>query len=106
MINKDPNHKHQYDAAGRQLCCTQEEKIYAQAGAKELLQKGHSHDDGHNHDGHDHDHDGDDHDHDDGLHRTVRGTASIVSCPLGSAPIEEPRNRRSTFRSSDAAGWG
>ena len=56
MINKDPNHKHQYDAAGRQLCCTQEEKIYAQAGAKELLQKGHSHDDGHNHDGHDHDH--------------------------------------------------
>lgn len=57
MINKDPNHKHQYDAAGRQLCCTQEEKIYTQAGAKELLQKGHSHDDGHNHDGHDHDHD-------------------------------------------------
>lgn len=56
MINKDPNHKHQYDAAGRQLCCTQEEKIYTQAGAKELLQKGHSHDDGHNHDGHDHDH--------------------------------------------------
>jgi Cd2+/Zn2+-exporting ATPase len=56
MINKDSNHKHQYDAAGRQLCCTQEEKIYTQAGAKELLQKGHSHDDGHNHDGHDHNH--------------------------------------------------
>ncbi|MCC6308960.1 MAG: Zinc-transporting ATPase [Bacteroidetes bacterium ADurb.BinA245] len=56
MVHEDPNHKHQYDAAGRQLCCTQEEKIYTQAGAKELLQKGHSHDDGHNHDGHDHDH--------------------------------------------------
>ena len=56
MVHEDPNHKHQYDAAGRQLCCTQEEKIYTQAGSKELLQKGHSHDDGHNHDGHDHDH--------------------------------------------------
>lgn len=56
MVHEDPNHKHQYDAAGRQLCCTQEEKIYIQAGSKELLQKGHSHDDGHNHDGHDHDH--------------------------------------------------
>jgi Cd2+/Zn2+-exporting ATPase len=40
-------------------CCTQEEKIYTKAGAKELLKDGHSHDDGHDHDheegdGHDH----------------------------------------------------
>lgn len=57
MINKDPNHKHTYDAQGRMTCCTQEEKIYTKAGAKELLKEGHSHDDGHDHeegDGHDH----------------------------------------------------
>lgn len=59
MINKDPNHKHTYDAQGKRTCCTQEEKIYTNAGAKELLKDGHSHDDGHDHDheegdGHDH----------------------------------------------------
>ena len=59
MINKDANHKHTYDAKGRITCCTQEEKIYTKAGAKELLKEGHSQDDGHNHDheegdGHDH----------------------------------------------------
>jgi Cd2+/Zn2+-exporting ATPase len=55
----DKNHKHIYDAQGRQLCCTQEEKIYAKAGAKELLKEKH-----HNHDGHDHEHSDDDgHDH-------------------------------------------
>ncbi len=59
MINKDPNHKHTYDAQGRMTCCTQEEKIYTKAGAKELLKEGHSPDDGHDHDheernGHDH----------------------------------------------------
>ncbi|TGD59790.1 heavy metal translocating P-type ATPase [Flavobacterium humi] len=55
-------HKHTYDAQGKQLCCTEEGKIYTKAGAKELLQEdgcctakhtkhaGHSHDDGHNHD--------------------------------------------------------
>lgn len=60
MMNKDPHHKHIYDAQGRQLCCTQEEKIYTKAGAKELL-PGH-----HTSDGHDHDHehsDDDGHDH-------------------------------------------
>ncbi|TXI33164.1 MAG: cadmium-translocating P-type ATPase, partial [Niabella sp.] len=51
-------HKHIYDAQGRQLCCTQEEKIYTKAQAKELL-PGHHERDGHNHehgddDGHDH----------------------------------------------------
>lgn len=47
-------HQHQYDAQGRQLCCTpQEGKIYKDAGAKKLLEEhGHDHndDDGHNHD--------------------------------------------------------
>ncbi len=56
-------HQHKYDAQGRQLCCTQEEKIYTNAGAQNLLQ-----DDGccntqkstpHNHsDEHGHDHSG------------------------------------------------
>lgn len=59
MINRDPNHKHTYDAQGKMTCCTLEEKIYSKAGAKELLHKGHSSDDGHDHnheegDGHDH----------------------------------------------------
>lgn len=52
-------HQHKYDKNGKQLCCTQQEKIYANAGAKHLLKEGHSHDDGHDHDheegdGHDH----------------------------------------------------
>jgi Zn2+/Cd2+-exporting ATPase len=51
-------HVHTYDAQGRQLCCTQEEKIYEKAGATTLL-KGHTDDNGHDHshaegDGHDH----------------------------------------------------
>ena len=59
MTNIDPNHKHQYDKQGKQVCCTQQEKVYINAGAKELLKNGHSHDDGHDHnheegDGHDH----------------------------------------------------
>ncbi len=54
-------HKHTYDAQGKQICCVQEEKIYTKAGAKELLKTGHSDDDGHDHDDHDdggHDHSG------------------------------------------------
>src|SRR5690606_18138372 len=48
----------QYDAQGKQLCCTQEEKIYTNAGAKELIDgqlkkeehsDDHSQDDGHDH---------------------------------------------------------
>lgn len=59
MINKDPNHKHTYDAQGKMTCCTLEEKIYSNAGAKDLLKDGHTHDDGHDHGhndeaGHDH----------------------------------------------------
>jgi len=54
------NHQHKYDKDGKQLCCTQEEKIYTKAGAKTLLKEHHQHD-GHDHshnddDGHNHDH--------------------------------------------------
>lgn len=57
-------HKHSYDEAGNQLCCTQTTKIYNQADASELI----DHQDkckGHRHDGHDHEehHDDDGHDH-------------------------------------------
>ncbi len=52
-------HQHIYDKDGKHLCCTQEEKIYTNAGAKELLKDGHS-----EHDGHDHDEHGDDDGHD------------------------------------------
>ena len=44
-------HVHTYDKNGKQLCCTQEEKIYSKAGASNLLKEGHS-----DHDGHDHGH--------------------------------------------------
>lgn len=27
MINKDPKHEHTYDAQGKMMCCSQEEKI-------------------------------------------------------------------------------
>ena len=68
MINKDPKHKHTYDAQGRMTCCTQEEKIYSKAGASSLLKEGHSHDDGH-----DHDHEeGDGHDHSGGSQTTLQ----------------------------------
>lgn len=52
-------HAHSYDKDGKQLCCTQEEKIYAKAGALDLLEEGHSENDGHDH-GHE---EGDHHDH-------------------------------------------
>lgn len=37
-------HKHKFDAQGRQLCCLQEDKIYTKAGAKELLKANHNED--------------------------------------------------------------
>ena len=46
-------HQHKYDAQGKQLCCTQEAKIYTKAGAKELV-KDHRND--HTDDEHDHSH--------------------------------------------------
>ncbi|MEN5193659.1 heavy metal translocating P-type ATPase [Sphingobacterium faecium] len=59
-------HKHTYEQAGNQLCCTEATKIYTKAGAPELVDhqnkcKGHDHE-GHDHtkhsddDGHNHDH--------------------------------------------------
>ncbi|MBK6331284.1 MAG: cadmium-translocating P-type ATPase [Bacteroidetes bacterium] len=42
-------HKHTYDAQGKQLCCTQEEKIYQKANASELLDEEHTEHDEHNH---------------------------------------------------------
>ena len=63
-------HVHTYDAQGKQLCCTQEEKIYTQAGAKNLLKDGHSEGDGHDHD-HDHN-DADGHDHSSGNDSTLK----------------------------------
>jgi len=53
-------HQHIYDKNGKQLCCTQEEKIYVRANAKELL-PGHHAGDGHNHDHEHRDDDGHDH---------------------------------------------
>ncbi|MNG71762.1 Zinc-transporting ATPase [compost metagenome] len=50
-------HKHIYDAQGKQLCCTQIEKIYNQAGAQRLIQSAPAQDQAHSHsddDGHDH----------------------------------------------------
>ena len=61
MVNADEKHKHTYDAQGKQLCCTLEEKIYAKADAKNLIlndeccntqkrnHEQHSHDDEHDH---------------------------------------------------------
>ncbi len=37
MINTDPNHQHSYDANDTMICCSQEEKIYKEADAEELL---------------------------------------------------------------------
>ncbi|MES2410613.1 MAG: hypothetical protein V4535_04125, partial [Bacteroidota bacterium] len=56
-------HQHKYDAQGKQLCCTQEEKIYAKAGAKNLIKddncctvKSKKHQEHSDEDGHDHSH--------------------------------------------------
>jgi len=58
MINTDPNHKHKFDANGKQLCCTLEEKINSktdkQSGCCTVDYKSEHSDD----DGHDHDHSG------------------------------------------------
>ena len=64
---KNEQHVHKYDAQGKQLCCTQEEKIYTKAGAKSLLKEEH-----HDHDGHDHDNEeDDDHDHSGGENQSI-----------------------------------
>lgn len=61
-------HHHKYDKNGKQLCCTQQEKIYNNAGAKHLLKEGHSEHDGHNHE----EHNDDGHDHEGGNQTTLQ----------------------------------
>lgn len=65
-------HQHIYDAEGRQLCCTQEEKIYTNAGAEELIEE-HGTADSHDR--------ADDQDHD---HGTVNTTFRLFIPPLTS----------------------
>ncbi len=45
MINTDPNHKHVYNAQGKMICCSLEEKIDAKSGKPHI----HSENDDHNH---------------------------------------------------------
>ncbi|MFN0082797.1 MAG: heavy metal translocating P-type ATPase [Ferruginibacter sp.] len=72
-------HHHKYDKNGKQLCCTQQEKIYTNAGAKHLLKEGHT-----AHDGHDHEHEeGDGHDHENSNQTTLQMfTPPIISLAL------------------------
>ncbi|POY36474.1 cadmium-translocating P-type ATPase [Solitalea longa] len=49
MKNIDPYHVHTYDAQGRMTCCTEEEKVYANANAINLLKEEHKDNDGHDH---------------------------------------------------------
>lgn len=58
MINKDPNHKHTYDAQGKMTCCSLEEKIDKKTGKPHVHSKNeaHNHEDGDDHD-HEHSHD-------------------------------------------------
>ncbi len=50
MINKDPNHKHTYDAQGNMTCCSLEEKIDAKTGKPHAHpEHGHDHADGEEH---------------------------------------------------------
>ena len=39
MVNTDTNHKHVYDAQGRMICCSLEEKIYQEADTKLVVEK-------------------------------------------------------------------
>ncbi len=42
-------HKHTYSAEGKQLCCTQTDKVYTNAGAAALVREKHTNNDGHDH---------------------------------------------------------
>ncbi|MBC7383253.1 MAG: cadmium-translocating P-type ATPase [Bacteroidia bacterium] len=43
MINNDPNHIHQYDANGKMICCSLEEKVYLKANADNLIHSNNRH---------------------------------------------------------------
>lgn len=49
MTQQKPTHKHIYDAQGKQLCCTLEDRIYTNAGAKKLIKPTHQHTHEHSH---------------------------------------------------------
>lgn len=51
MINTDPDHVHKFDKQGKQICCTQEEKINKQAKKLDEGEEGHSHDHHHGEEG-------------------------------------------------------
>jgi Cd2+/Zn2+-exporting ATPase len=51
MINTDPDHVHKFDKQGKQICCTQEEKINKQAKKLDEGEEGHSHDHDHGEEG-------------------------------------------------------
>ena len=73
-------HQHTYDAQGKQLCCTQQEKIYNNAGASALLKEGHTNHDGHHHDDHS---DDDGHNHENSNQTTLQMfLPSIISLCL------------------------
>ncbi len=70
-------HQHKHDKNGKQLCCTQQEKIYTKAGAKHLLKEGHTEHDGHNHE------EGEEHNHESSNQTTLQMfTPSIISLAL------------------------
>lgn len=56
MINKDPNHKHTYDAKGNMTCCSLEEKIDKKSGKPHIHHEGEVHDHDDDDEEHDHDH--------------------------------------------------
>lgn len=70
-------HKHKYDKNGKQLCCTQQEKIYNKVGASSLLHKEHNHEEDHNHE------EGEEHDHSNSNQTTLQMfTPAIISLAL------------------------
>lgn len=77
-------HQHKYDKSGKQICCTQQEKIYTKAGTKHMLHDGHTNDDGHEHKEYDHDHkEGNGHDHESSNQSTLQMfTPPLISLAL------------------------
>ncbi len=51
MINTDPNHKHVYDAQGKMICCSLEEKIYSKTGKPHIHSENDDHDHQHGNEG-------------------------------------------------------
>src|SRR6478752_5404961 len=78
-------HKHTYDAEGKQLCCTEEQKIYSKAGAKDLIDDGCCSTEKYQHNGHSHGHEhSHDHSDDDGHDHSHAGNGSTFEMFLPS----------------------